>query len=172
MGGAIMKNGLVLFLSLSLLLCQAACDRKPTPLEPGVTDPGFVSLQTQQTDSPSKLDGPGVVIGEIPHTVLDVQIEVTGSFRPGEPLQATGSVTPNISAKDLHLKIWSPDLEFAKISGFGESFRVQKGLKIPSLTGVQLSGEVSQQGHRVSTEITIPPLGSTNSSSQRLPNPS
>jgi len=116
-----------------------ACDVENTPLVPDTPPPSNNQKQAYSPDNPLF---EGTVHGVKPSAVVSVDLSVEGVPRPGAQLELTGEISVNMPIRNLDMRVWAPELEFAKHSGFGESYRILRDFTVPNLFETRVPGEL------------------------------
>lgn len=85
------------------------------------------------TDGPPELGSTGGVPSSIAtRPRFQVDLQATGSFRPGQPVQLVMTVTGRAETADAELELVLPELASAQASGWGGDFRPLRAGRVPA----------------------------------------
>lgn len=133
------KRAFFCAVTVASVVLTAACDDEPTGPGGG-----------PQTDEHA------VAVRTVPR--FGVNLEATGSFRPGQPIQITMTAEALIPSQDARIEIVLPEEASARMRGGYDDFRHERGTRLPAAAARTVS--LGQGGRAVERyTVTFPQPG-------------
>ena len=151
-----MKRSIMAITGLVALIGCSDLDGPDVEREPRV------SRQPQETRvAASRVqdqEGPKRTSNMAARSWFDIEFDVDGALKPETPIHLTVTYTANFSTHAADLRITLPEVEYAKLSDWGQEYETPPGIQLPAT--VKSSHPFAAEGnfeHR--TEFSVPVAG-------------
>jgi len=142
-----MRRSLLTALILGLAL--VSCRDLPTPSQPSQAVPSSqpsrdVTGPQVPPDTLPLYQPLSVTSEDPPGSALRASLDATGTLRPGQLIVITGTLEPVWPISNVQANLWAPEVEYTRLTGTGDDYRVPMGSNIPSFAAATTTGAVTE----------------------------